>query len=87
MNRSVAKIFLVEKYGDKLTGAATNLEQDNERVFNFIMGQTSYLPKSASMTERFFNLMNEITERQECECGKFLKFKSYKSGYAPCCEE
>jgi hypothetical protein len=57
----------------------------NEHFYNEIVSNTSFL-NNARMCERVYCLMNSLSERKKCNCGKELEFKTYSSGYSKSCK-
>lgn len=90
MNKVIVSIYIKEHFGDKFNGASKKMQKDQPRVFDALYEYTDYLPKSASFTERCYNVMNNLSERPLCEnegCDNLVKFKSFKSGYNKTCSK
>jgi hypothetical protein len=85
LNKNIVAIYIKDNFGEK----SPKIRQLNEipRINDAIFKYTDYLPKSASITERCYNIVNGLDERAVCACGKVLKFKSYKEGYGKKCSK
>jgi hypothetical protein len=87
MNKQIVAIYINETFGDKLKSATKKLKSE-PRIYDAIFEYTDYLRKSASMTERCYNITTNLSDRVKCEkCDKILKFKSYKKGYGKLCSK
>ena len=86
MNKQIVSIYITDMFGDKSPNVK-KLKKENIRIYDAIYDYTNYLPKSASITERSYHVINNLNERPKCSCGKVLKFKSYKSGYGNKCSK
>jgi len=86
MNKQIVSIYIKDNFGDKAP-RTKKLKKESLRVYNALYDYTDYLPKSASLTERSYHVSNNLVERPKCECGKILKFKSYKNGYGTKCSK
>jgi hypothetical protein len=86
MNKQIVSIYINEHYGEKAP-SSKKLKKDNIRIYNALYEYTGYLPQSATITERAYNVANGISDRVLCACGKVLKFKSYKNGYGTKCSK
>jgi len=81
MNKQIVSIYIQENYGDKAP-STKKLKKEQSRIYDGIYFYTDYMPKSASFTERCYNVKEGLYERPKCiKCDKLLKFKSYKNGY------
>jgi hypothetical protein len=86
MNKQIVSIYIQDTYGEKAP-STKKLKKDNPRIYNALYEYTDYLPKSATITERSYNVSKGLSDRPICKCGKILKFKSYKSGYGTKCSK
>ena len=85
MNKSIVGIYIQDNFGDKSPNAKKLKSQ--KRIYDAVYSYTDYLPKSSSLTERSYHVINNLYERPKCDCGKILKFKSYKNGYGSKCSK
>jgi len=85
MNRSIVGIYIKDNFGDKSPNSRKL--KSNKRIYDAVYTYTDYLPKSASLTERSYHVTHNLEERPKCDCGKILKFKSYKNGYGTKCSK
>jgi len=86
MNKQIVSIYIKDTFGDKSPNAK-KLKKESQRIYDALYEYTSYLPKSSSITERSYHMINGLNERPKCDCGKILKFKSYKNGYGTKCSK
>jgi len=86
MNKQIVSIYIKDTFGDK-SPSAKKLKKTALRVYNALYNYTDYLPKSSSIVERSYHVTNNLSERPKCDCGKILKFKSYKNGYGTKCSK
>ena len=86
MNKQIVGIYIKDTFGDKAP-STRKFKKETPRLYKALYEYTDYLPKSSSLTERSYHVTNGLTERPKCDCGKILKFKSYKNGYGTKCSK
>ena len=92
MTREELKDFILKKIEE--SGRIDSLSYTVKHGKNFIeeldslLKHTAYLGEEVKpFTERFFHIVNELTERPSCKsgCGKERRFKKYTEGYFSSC--
>lgn len=87
MNRKIVAIYLDENFPKTLNGAQRKIKNTNPRIYNALFKYTDHLLKTASFTERVYNIRHNYDSRQKCSCGNFLRFKGIKAGYGKKCSK
>ena len=72
------KILITELESGK-SSRFTQKYLEKRGLWDFIISQTSFLPTSASIRERYYCIKNDITELPTCYCGNPVKFLTYDS--------
>jgi len=64
----------------------TLLHIKSSNLLNIILKETSFLNTSATLAERIYNIMNNITALQQCNsCHSSVSFRYYAHGYSKYC--
>jgi very-short-patch-repair endonuclease len=87
-NKSELKKYIKEFAFDKNGVFFTQKVQKEINIVNKILEYTNNLPKSISLQERAYWIMNNISSFPVCkECGKKVRFGGYKYGYSEFCSD
>jgi G:T-mismatch repair DNA endonuclease (very short patch repair protein) len=61
------------------------LKNHFKNEYNDIINHTRYLPNDCKFTERVYHILNNLTSRPKCACGKDLQFLDLNMGYRKFC--
>ncbi len=79
------KILLEKVKNVSLKTLPRHIKTKCPQLYQYIQKHTSFLPQSATLSERIYNIINNILLPSKCSCGNLLKFKSFTDGYSKFC--